>query len=74
MVDNRRTVDGRTADDGWTPDHGHPISSQYEPKGSGELKINIKKCKISRNMEPRAIKCHMRYTFIRTNLFLEYRV
>ena len=26
--------------DGRTPDHGHPISSPYEPYGSGEL-INI---------------------------------
>ena len=34
MVDD----DGRT-DDGWTPDHGHPISSPCEPNGSGELKI-----------------------------------
>ena len=24
--------------DGWTPDHGHPISSPCEPNGSGELK------------------------------------
>ena len=29
--------DGRTTDDGWTPDHGHPISSPCEPNGSGEL-------------------------------------
>ena len=36
MVDDGRT-DGRT-DDGRTPDHGHPISSPCEPKGSGELK------------------------------------
>ena len=33
MVDD----DGRT-DDGWTPFHGHPISSPCEPNGSGELK------------------------------------
>ena len=32
MVDD----DGRT--DGWTLDHGHPISSPCEPNGSGELK------------------------------------
>ena len=25
-------------DDGQTPDHGHPINSPCEPKGSGELK------------------------------------
>ena len=25
-------------DDGRTPDHGHPIISPCEPKGSGELK------------------------------------
>ena len=31
--------DGRRTDDGRTPDHGHPISSPYEPDGSGELKI-----------------------------------
>ena len=24
-----------------TPDHGHPISSPYEPNGSGELKIDL---------------------------------
>ena len=30
-------VDGRTTDDGRTPDHGHPISSPCEPNGSGEL-------------------------------------
>ena len=30
--------DGRTEDDGWTPDHGHPISSPCEPNRSGELK------------------------------------
>ena len=34
MVDDGRTDDGRT------PDHGHPISSPYEPNGSGEL-INV---------------------------------
>ena len=28
----------RRTDDGWTPDHGHPISSPCEPYGSGELK------------------------------------
>ena len=28
-------------DDGWTPDHGHPISSPCEPNGSGELTICI---------------------------------
>ena len=31
-------TDGRTTDDGRTPDHGHPISSPCEPNGSGELK------------------------------------
>ena len=36
IVDGRRT-------DGWTPDHGHPISSPCEPNGSGELKmVNFK--------------------------------
>ena len=30
-------TDGRTTDDGRTPDHGHPISSPCEPNGSGEL-------------------------------------
>ena len=35
MVDD----DGRRTEDGWTPDHGHPISSPCEPNGSGELKI-----------------------------------
>ena len=28
-------------DDGWTPDHGHPISSPREPNSAGELKIGI---------------------------------
>ena len=32
MVDE----DGRT-DNGWMPDHGHPISSPCEPNSSGEL-------------------------------------
>ena len=31
MVDDGRTTDGRT------PDNGHPISSPCEPDGSGEL-------------------------------------
>ena len=34
MTDRRR-ADGRTTD------HGHPISSPCEPKGSGELKIHL---------------------------------
>ena len=29
-------VDGRTTDDGRTPDHGHPISSPCEPNGSAK--------------------------------------
>ena len=37
MVDDGQT-DGRTTDDGRTPDHGQPISSPCEPNGSGELK------------------------------------
>ena len=31
-------------DDGRTPDHGHPISSPCEPKGSGELKSMVSVC------------------------------
>ena len=31
-------VDGRTDDDGRTPEHGYTISSPCEPNGSGELK------------------------------------
>ena len=31
-------------DDGWTPDHGHPISSPCEPNGSGELIMSSKMC------------------------------
>ena len=38
MVDD---ADGRTTDDGRTPDHGHPISSPCEPNGSGELKLEL---------------------------------
>ena len=34
-------TDGRTTDDGRTPDHGHPISSPCEPNGSGELKYGF---------------------------------
>ena len=40
------TTDGRTdvrRTDGRTSDHGHPISSQCEPNGSGELKSEIVK-------------------------------
>ena len=33
-----RTDDGRTDDDGRTPEHGNTISSPCEPNGSGELK------------------------------------
>ena len=32
-------MDGRTTDDGRTPDHGHPICSPCEPNCSGELMI-----------------------------------
>ena len=35
-------MDGRT-DDGRTADHGHPLSSNCEPGGSGELKKTKKK-------------------------------
>ena len=41
IVDGRRTdgrTDGRTTDDGRTPEHGYTISSPCEPEGSGELK------------------------------------
>ena len=40
-------MEGRTMDDGWTPDHGHPISSPCEPNSSGELKKpeNLTCCK-----------------------------
>ena len=36
-------TDGRRTD-GWTQDHGHPISSPCEPNGSGELKIHLNHC------------------------------
>ena len=35
-------TDGRRTDDGWTPDHGHPISSPCEPNGSGDRELKKK--------------------------------
>ena len=34
-------TDGRTTDDGWTPEHGYTISSPCEPNGLGELKKGL---------------------------------
>ena len=40
-TDDGRTMDDGRTTDGWTPDHGHPISSPCEPNGSGELKNEL---------------------------------
>ena len=42
-------MDGGTTDDGWTPDHGHPISSSCETNGSDELK------RITSDESPRSV-------------------
>ena len=39
IVDGR--TDGRTTDDGRTPEHGYTISSPCEPEGSVELTMTL---------------------------------
>ena len=45
--------DDDDADDGRTPDHGHPISSPCEPDGSGELKRGkLKRVNLQNDLYP----------------------
>ena len=55
-------VDGRTTNDGRTPDHGHPISSPCEPNGSDELKMR----KPAELLHPKTISINKRLTLLQT--------